>query len=885
MKGTQRRVKGLAAVLCIVMVLGMLPLTALAATEPAKTSNINDNAYTYDRWANPVKSYLVDNGDATYTRVEYTGEAVVAEIYDSELNFVSGRTIAMELPLFGGFYAGTDSYFLIFGKTNPNQDDNAEVIRVVRYSKSWERIGAASLCGANTTVPFDAGSLRCSEYNGYLYIRTAHEMYMSSDGRNHQSCMTMNVRIQDMVITDSFYSVMNSRYGYISHSFNQFISTVDGELVAVDHGDANPRSVVLTRYNAKAGQDSFMESELEPVGNGYYRYVYTKIVDVLPIMGVTGDNDTGVSLGGFEVSGSSYLIAGNTVAQDDTYDPDGQRNIFVSATSRENFTSAGTQIHYLTSYVEGDGVTLSNPQFVKIDANRFLVLWTESSAAGASLRYAFVDGTGELIGEIYTTAGCLSDCQPILSGNKVIWYVTSASAPAFFVIDLSAQGTVNHGHVYTYDFKSYPGNNHAGALSSKCMVCGAAGEDVVIPAFNGCDEYTVEQVTTAPGCTTTGYGYYYWNPLANYDVIQYSFGGTIPATGHSYGDTVEVPASCTQDGSVTGTCTVCGATETKTIPATGHSYVDGSCTACGAADPDYVAPVELFSLSGANVILGNDLTMNFALMGSNLNGTDYYAEIVKHNPDGTTTTTTYPFTSWTAYGPMYLITLDGLVAKQMSDKVEVTVYTAAGEQASYTWEDSIRDYSIRQLNMDSNSAKVKTCVADMLNYGAAAQLQFKYNTSDLANATMTDAHKAYATAKMDFANYHNNQKVGKNFYGTILALETNIKMGLFFKGTNYENYVAKVSYTHHNGSVVSYEVAGKDFDKTYAAAGMYGILIDSLVAGDVYQVVTVEVYDGDTLVASVSDSMESYEVRQSASLMDIYVALMKFMVSSFNYNH
>ncbi len=296
-------------------------------------------------------------------------------------------------------------------------------------------------------------------------------------------------------------------------------------------------------------------------------------------------------------------------------------------------------------------------------------------------------------------------------------------------------------------------------------------------------------------------------------------------------------------------------------------------------------PAPLFELSGSNVILGNDLTMNFALLASHLDGTDYYAEIVKYNPDGTTTTTTYPFSSWTAYGPMYLITLDGLVAKQMSDKVEVTVYTGDGVQASYTWVDSIRDYSIRQLNTTSNTAKVFTVLADMLNYGAAAQVQFNYNTSDLANATMTDTHKSYATAALDFSLYTNNQVVGDNFFGTILALETNIKMGVFFKGTGYEGYTAKVSYRDHNGNTVSYEVAGKDFDATYAANGMYGIMVDTLVAGDVYQVVTVEVYDGETLVASVSESMESYVVRQSASLLPIYDALMKFMVSSYNYSH
>ena len=109
---------------------------------------------------------------------------------------------------------------------------------MVKYSKDWQRLGQASLYGANTTVPFDAGSLRMDEYGGYLYIRTCHEMYTNSDGLNHQANLTMAVRQSDMSVTDSYYEVMNTDYGYVSHSFNQFILVDEqGRIVTLDHGD------------------------------------------------------------------------------------------------------------------------------------------------------------------------------------------------------------------------------------------------------------------------------------------------------------------------------------------------------------------------------------------------------------------------------------------------------------------------------------------------------------------------------------------------------------------------------------------------------------------------------------------------------------------------
>ena len=121
------------------------------------------------------------------------------------------------------------------------------VIRVVKYSKDWKRLGQTSLRGANTTIPFDAGSLRCAEYGDYLYIRTCHEMYASSrDGKNHQANLTLTVRQSDMRLTDTYYIVMNNSVGYVSHSFNQFV-LIDQErnIVTLDHGDAYPRSIVL----------------------------------------------------------------------------------------------------------------------------------------------------------------------------------------------------------------------------------------------------------------------------------------------------------------------------------------------------------------------------------------------------------------------------------------------------------------------------------------------------------------------------------------------------------------------------------------------------------------------------------------------------------------
>ena len=76
-----------------------------------------------------------------------------------------------------GFYSGSDHNYFVFGQANPNDSDEEEVMRIVKYSKDFPRIGAVSVYGANTNIPFEAGSLRMTETAGKLYCHTCHEMY------------------------------------------------------------------------------------------------------------------------------------------------------------------------------------------------------------------------------------------------------------------------------------------------------------------------------------------------------------------------------------------------------------------------------------------------------------------------------------------------------------------------------------------------------------------------------------------------------------------------------------------------------------------------------------------------------------------------------------
>ena len=235
-----RRFRRLTALACALALCLTLSPAVSAAEAPAVSKNISKQDYSTT--ASPVTSYLYANSAGGVTRVEYISGKIVVEDYDSSFHLTSSRSIPMELSKWGGFFAGKDYNFFIFGQNNPQESDSVEVIRVVKYSKDWQRLGQASMKGANTQNPFEAGSLRCDEYNGYLFVQTCHTMYktpLDNYAYNHQANLTFSVNQSSMTITDSFYEIANEMYGYVSHSFNQFlIVDQDGKVVTINHGDS-----------------------------------------------------------------------------------------------------------------------------------------------------------------------------------------------------------------------------------------------------------------------------------------------------------------------------------------------------------------------------------------------------------------------------------------------------------------------------------------------------------------------------------------------------------------------------------------------------------------------------------------------------------------------
>ena len=395
-----------------------------------KSDNIHAN--NYSTFSETVKTYLYENSDSTLTRVEYSDKMVIIEDYDKDGKLLKSHNLSAELNIFGGFFCGKEHNYLVFGNPNENESDTAEVMRVVKYSKNWKRENYVSVYGANTTVPFYFGSLRMSETAGRLYIHTCHEMYTSRDGLNHQANMAFVIDENKMNVVDSYCDIMNiDRAGYVSHSFNQFIAVDGGYVYRVDHGDAAPRAISVTRFSVSGSIND--------------------VIYDLPLMidGEIGDNSTGVSIGGFEISSNECLIAGNAVPLSSAPKINShQRNIFVITTDKNLNQS---RFRWITNY--DNKTNVKTPQLVKLNDEEFLLMWEEYSDLTDEYRTKFValDEFGDPSSDIYSTTLPLSDCKPIYCKDGLVkWICSNDTEPILCAIDPYNPNTLYNGLVSIY---------------------------------------------------------------------------------------------------------------------------------------------------------------------------------------------------------------------------------------------------------------------------------------------------------------------------------------------------------------------------------------------------------------------------------------------------
>lgn len=385
------------------------------------------------------ESFLTDT-DNGYMRVFYDGEKVRIEYYDNSFNILSKKSVETELEYWGGFYKGSNAYFILEGCSNLSQDDDAEVIRVTKYDNDWNKLGSASitpdkeLFGGDVRYPFDYAGVQMTERDGTLYIVTGHQGYVDDTiGQGHQGFLMIAVDEETMT-----GKIVQSD---LWHSFAQYIDYEGTDLYVLEQSEGS-RCTKVTKYDAS-----------DPYLNG-------DTVSVLEYGGVR-TSARGIvcyaSVDGLSVSDKNVLCLGTSIDQSeyDEVDKNTSHNIYLTVTPKSDFTEETTKVRWLTDYSD-DGKSFVGTKMTKINDNRFLITWEEYYPAENELKaadsndllstntlhYIFIDGAGNKISKEFVANAAISDCQPILKDSKVIFYTSGSTMMNFYMID-AATGEFN----------------------------------------------------------------------------------------------------------------------------------------------------------------------------------------------------------------------------------------------------------------------------------------------------------------------------------------------------------------------------------------------------------------------------------------------------------
>lgn len=508
-----------------------------AGLQPDMADNLNDQ--NYHTYGNLVSSYLVEE-EGAYMRVQFVAgkssssaedvstegakkDLLLVEYYDEQFQLKTQKYIEEEKKLesLAGFYAGRGYYYVVWKQNLDEKNWSADqtFMRVLKYDKTWQLQGSVDLnsdngsfCGSDSNggvvYPCEAGSLRMAEYGGHLYINSC---YKGVDG--HQRSMMFDLVESDLspVQTDCALAYY---YAWVSHSYNQFLLIDEGlspgRMVTLNHGDGgNHRGSALGQY------------ELDTEYNSLSKPSNKEITTFSCVGGEDASgsvrNYTGASLGGLERSEASYLVAGNSIEQEEkTFLTSSQRNIFVTATSRTDLTIENTNVYWLTDHAEGEGVEISTPQLVKMNDTRFLVIWREGKQIPheiGTLKYRFVDAEGRPLGETKTAAGEITDCKPIVKDGKAVWYSSSDNEGVYFYT-IDSQGT----------FESHGVNTVAGVPTVNKVELQKEGVYLEWEPVSGADGYCIIKNEKQENAGNTGYGYV--EVLTNYETTYIEGGST-----------------------------------------------------------------------------------------------------------------------------------------------------------------------------------------------------------------------------------------------------------------------------------------------------------------------------------------------------------------------
>ncbi len=270
-------------------------------------------------------------------------------------------------------------------------------------------------------------------------------------------------------------------------------------------------------------------------------------------------------------------------------------------------------------------------------------------------------------------------------------------------------------------------------------------------------------------------------------------------------------------------------------------------------------------LVGSTVTLGGNLGVNFWFELNDEILADENAKVIMNVPNsGTYTEVVVPVTDGLWVDGHYIFTAE-VAAKEMTSAIEVQLVATDFETEVYTY--TVQDYLVSILADAENYAAEQRLVKALLNYGAASQVYFNYNTDALANDTelMTDADRELTEANNDYyAPVINGEGDSIKYYGASLVLDSE---------TSLKFYFTVDETTLPEDAIPSININGLPGARLEKNGNMWFVKIENIAAHQLGNAYTLSIGNGCTITYSAMSY--AYQAQQSskAALVDVANAL------------
>ena len=638
--------------------------------------------------------------------------------------------------------------------------------------------------------------------------------------------------------------------------------------------------------------------------------------------GFTGSIDSTAGCGGI----TGYNV-GKIVGSYSKFSPK-ESGVFVNGIAPKVEGSVAFSYYTANAGLSGPGSTtadLTNSSYLPT-MNRLLKLWTMNASVNKGLPFICLEhefvykdkGDG-------THSGSCSYCGATTTEKHTA--VTDQAVPATCteagktegshcelckVIIVAQQTIPAKGHSYTSTVTKEATCAAAGVRTFTCGAC----KDSYTEAIPATDHSYTSTVTKEATCTAAGVRTYTCGACKD------SYTEVIPAKGHTEVTVTGYAATCLESGMTDGiSCSVCQAVlkAQEPTPRLGHDYKytdngDGthhvscsrcskvardqahtmegdSCSLCGAVDSTPVVDEAVVLRHSLN--LASDISINYAVAESQLADYDsYYLSCLipvyeGNSYKGSTTVDIQPELK----NGYYYFTLKGLTAVQIGDSIQATLHMKQGSRSFCSKADdySVATYAYAQLNKTDVDAPLKTLCAQLLRYGAKAQIFKGYRTDALADASLTTAQAAYLSDLNAVSFGSNNKDLGDlaapsvAWVGKSLDLNSKVTLKYAFDPSGYtgneEDLSLRVSYLDVNGKTVEHTITGA---KVYNPdKGWYAFDVDTLLAAELRSVVSAAIYHGDTQVSTtLLYSADTYANNKEGALLTLCQALFAYSDSA-----